>query len=155
MHAREVMTTKLIMVKPEQTRQQVAQLLAQHRISGLPVIDDQNVLIGIVSEYDVLSREGRTVGDIMTEDIISVGPDTDLEDVKHIFIHKNIRRVPVLDHGRLVGIVSRADLVREVATRWVCYVCGETVHSETMPERCPRCDAPGVNIPTEVAPPGS
>ena len=155
MHAREVMTTNLITVTAQQTRQQAAQLLAQHRISGLPVVDDRNTLIGIVSEYDVLSREGQTVGDIMTEDIISVGPATDLEEVRHIFIHNNIRRVPVLDHGHLVGIVSRADLVREVATRWVCYVCGETMHSETMPARCPRCDAPGVSTPTELAPPGS
>ena len=82
-------------------------------------------------------------------------PQTDLEEVSHILVHERIKRLPVLDQGRLLGIVSRADLVREVALRWVCPVCGEVVRSEQQPERCPRCGANNVPASLEPVPPGS
>jgi CBS domain-containing protein len=155
MKAEDVMTTRVITVTENQTKQQAARLLAQHRISGLPVINNDHVVVGVVTEYDVISKEGQTVGDIMTRGVISVTPDTDLEDVGHILVHERIKRLPVLDAGRLVGIVSRADLVREVALRWVCPVCGEVVHSEQQPERCPRCGAKNVPVSFEPTAPGS
>ena len=155
MKAEDVMTTKVITVTENQTKQQAARLLAQHRISGLPVINNDHVVVGVVTEYDVISKEGQTVGEIMTRGVISVTPDTDLEDVGHILVHERIKRLPVLDSGRLVGIVSRADLVREVALRWVCPVCGEVIHSEQQPELCPRCGAKQVAASVEPAPPGS
>ena len=155
MKAEDVMTTRVITVTENQTKQQAARLLAQHRISGLPVINNEHVVVGVVTEYDVISKEGQTVGEIMTRGVISVTPDTDLEDVGHILVHERIKRLPVLDSGRLVGIVSRADLVREVALRWVCPVCGEVVHSEQQPERCPRCGAKNVPASFEPTAPGS
>ena len=155
MKAEDVMTTRVITVTENQTKQQAARLLAQHRISGLPVINKDQVVVGVVTEYDVISKEGQTVGEIMTRGVISVTPDTDLEDVGQILVHERIKRLPVLDHGRLVGIVSRADLVREVALRWMCPVCGEVVHSEEQPERCPRCGASSVPASFEPVPPGS
>ncbi|MFL5625437.1 MAG: CBS domain-containing protein [Ktedonobacteraceae bacterium] len=155
MNVKEVMTTNVITVRVDQTRQEAARLLSQHRISGFPVIDNNGVLLGIVTEYDIISKEGRTVGDIMTHDIISVSADTDLEEVRHILVHERIRRLPVIDQGRLIGIVSRADLVREVATRWVCEVCGEVAHSEDQPASCSRCGARGVAESPEPVPPGS
>ena len=155
MKAEDVMTTRVITVTENQTKQQAARLLTQHRISGLPVVNDDNVVVGVVTEYDVISKEGQTVGDIMSRGVISVTPDTDLEDVGAMLVHERIKRLPVLDQGRLVGIVSRADLVREVAMRWVCSVCGEVVHSEKQPERCPRCGAKNVPASFESAPPGS
>jgi CBS domain-containing protein/rubredoxin len=155
MRARDVMTTTVITVTESQTKQQAARLLAQHRISGLPVVNDDNVVVGVVTEYDVISKDGQTVGEIMTRGVISITPDTDLEEVSHILVNERIKRLPVLDQGRLLGIVSRADLVREVAQRWVCYVCGEVVHSEKQPERCPRCGASGVPASFESVPPGS
>ena len=155
MKAEEVMTTRVITVTADQTKQEAARLLAQHRISGLPVVNQDYVVVGVVTEYDVISKEGRTVGDIMTSGVISITPDTDLEDVSHILVHERIKRLPVLDKGRLVGIVSRADLVREVALNWVCPVCGEVVRSETQPERCPRCGASNVPASIESAVPGS
>src|SRR5439155_10696704 len=130
MKAKDVMTTRVITVTENQTKQQAARLLAQHRISGLPVVNDDNVVVGVVTEYDVISKEGQTVGEIMTRGVVSVTPDTDLEEVGHILVNERIKRLPVLDQGRLVGIVSRAVLVREVALHWVCPVCGEVVHSE-------------------------
>ncbi len=155
MKAEDVMTTRVITVTENQTKQQAARLLADHRISGLPVVNANNVVVGVVTEYDVISKEGQTVGEIMTRGVISVTPDTDLEDVGHILVHERIKRLPVLDSGRLVGIVSRADLVREVAMRWICPVCGEVVHSEQQPQRCPRCGAKNVPASFEQAAPGS
>jgi CBS domain-containing protein len=155
MKAEDVMTTKVITVTENQTKQQAAHLLSQHRISGLPVVNIDHVVVGVVTEYDVIGKEGQTVGEIMTRGVISVTPDTDLEEVSHILVHKRIKRLPVIDQGRLLGIVSRADLVREVAMRWVCPVCGEEVHSEEQPELCPRCGARNVPASFEPVPPGS
>jgi|SRR5579863_2609223 len=155
MKTEDIMTTKVITVTENQTKQQAARLLSQHRISGLPVVNADQVVVGMVTEYDVMSKEGQTVGEIMTRGVISVTPDTDLDEVSHLLVHERIKRLPVLDQGRLVGIVSRADLVREVALRWVCHVCGEVVHSEEPPQQCPRCGARSVPASFEPAAPGS
>ena len=155
MKVEDVMTTRVITVTEQHTKQQAAQLLAQHRISGLPVVNAEGVVVGVVTEYDVIGKEGQTVGEIMTRGVVSVTPDTDLEEVGHILVNERIKRLPVLDQGRLVGIVSRADLVREVALHWVCPVCGEVVHSEEQPEHCPRCEAKNVPRSFEPAAPGS
>jgi CBS domain-containing protein len=155
MKAEDVMTTKVVTVREDQTKQHAARLLSQHRISGLPVVNADNVVVGVVTEYDVISKKGRTVGEIMTRGVISITPDTDLEEVSHILVHERIKRLPVLHQGRLLGIVSRADLVREVALQWICPVCGEEIRSEEQPERCPRCGASNVPKSAEPVPPGS
>ena len=84
-------------------------------------------MIGLVSEFDLLAKPGGTAADVMTTAVISVSEDTDVEDVRHLLIDRRIRRVPVLRGGRLVGIVSRGDVVALLATEWVCQVCGESV----------------------------
>lgn len=155
MKVEDVMTTEVITVPEHETKQQAARLLSQHRISGLPVVNDDNTVVGVVTEYDVIGKEGRTVGDIMTRSVISVTPDTDLDEVSRILVHERIKRLIVLDQGRLAGIISRADLVKEIAMRWVCHVCGEVTHTEREPEVCPRCGASEVVASTEAAPPGS
>ena len=154
MNVNDVMTTNVITVTENQTKQQAARLLSEHRISGLPVVNDRSV-VGVVSEFDVIGKEGLTVGEIMSRGVISVTPDTDLEEASRILVHERIKRLLVLDQGRLIGIVSRADLVRELATRWVCHVCGEMIHSDEQPEQCPRCEARIVPASSEQAPPGS
>jgi CBS domain-containing protein len=153
--AEDVMTTRVVTITEDQSKQQAARLLSQHRISGLPVVNADQVVVGVVTEYDVIGKEGQTVGEIMTRGVISVTPDTELEEVSHLLVHERIKRLPVLVKGKLVGIVSRADLVREVALRWVCPVCGEMVHSEEQPERCPRCGAQQVAASFEAQSPGS
>jgi CBS domain-containing protein len=155
MKAEDVMTTRVVTVTEHQSKQEAARLLSHYRISGLPVVNDDNMVVGVVTEYDVISKEGKTVGAIMTRGVISVTPDTDLEEVRHILVHEHIKRLPVLEQGRLLGIVSRADLVREVAMHWVCNICGEVIHSEEQPERCPRCGASKVPAAFESEPPGS
>ncbi len=96
MKAEDVMTTSVIMVTEHQAKQQAARLLSQHRIRGLPVVNDDKVVVGLVTEYDVMSKEGQTVGEIMTRGVISVTQDTDLEEVSHLFVHERISRLPVL-----------------------------------------------------------
>lgn len=155
MNVVDVMTTNVITITEQQSKQQAARLLSQHRISGLPVVNDEHVVVGVVTEYDVISKKGQTVGEIMTRGVISVTPATDLDEVSHLLVHERIKRVPVLDQGKLVGIVSRADLVREVATRWICPVCGEMMHSEVQPERCQCCGSTQVAAAFEQQSPGS
>jgi CBS domain-containing protein len=151
---RDVMTREVITVKEDRTKQQAARLLSEHRISGLPVINEANMLVGVVTEYDVIAKEGRHVHDIMTRGVISVTEDTDLEEVSRILIHERIKRLPVLDQGHIVGIISRADLVKEVATRWVCPVCGEVMHSQFPPEHCSRCGTTDIATLEEPIAPG-
>ena len=96
MKAEDVMTTRVITVTENQTKQQAARLLSQHRISGLPVINADNVVVGVVTEYDIISKEGQSVGDIMSHGVISVTPETDLEEVSHILVHERIKRLPLI-----------------------------------------------------------
>jgi CBS domain-containing protein len=154
MQVREVMTTQVITVKEDQTKQQAARLLSQHHISGLPVVNDDNMVVGVVTNYDVIAKQERLVKDIMTRGVISVSADTDLEEVARILVHQRIRRLIVLDQGHLLGVVSRGDLVKEVATRWACPVCGEVTHSLLAPEQCIRCGSPDIAT-LEYPTPGS
>ena len=71
----DVMTTDVITITTQQTKQQAARLLSQHRISGLPVVTEEQIVVGVVTEFDVISKEGQTVGEIMTRGVISVTPD--------------------------------------------------------------------------------
>jgi len=149
MRAMDVMTTNVITVGPETSVQDVAKLLSERSISGVPVVDTQNRLVGIVSEGDLLHRvetgterraqrrrrswwldtigsdeelarnyvksHGRTAKDVMTSDVISVSDTSELADIANLLETKRIKRVPVVRDGKLVGIVSRANLVRALA----------------------------------------
>jgi len=152
MRAMDVMTPDVITVDPDTSVQAVAKLLSERGISGVPVVDAADQLVGIVSEGDLLHRvetgtdrrperltgrrrswwldtiasddelardyaksHGRTAKDVMTRDVISVTDTTELADVAMLLATKRIKRVPVLRDGRLVGIVSRANLVRALA----------------------------------------
>ena len=148
MRAIDVMTTGVITVDPDTSVQAVAKLLSERGISGVPVVDTADRLVGIVSEGDLLHRvetgtervagrrrswwldtiasdqelardyiksHGRTAKDVMTREVISVTETTDLADVAMLLDTKRIKRVPVLRDGKLVGIVSRANLVRALA----------------------------------------
>ncbi len=117
----------------------IAELLRAKGISGVPVVDAAGTLLGLVSEFDLLAKTGSTAADVMTSNVISVSADTPIADVRHLLVDRHIRRVPVVVHGELVGIVSRGDVVALLATEWVCQVCGEAVRGDHPPEACPRC----------------
>ena len=148
MRAMDVMTTNVITVEPDTAVQELATLLSDRGISGVPVLDRDNRLVGVVSEGDLLHRaetgterrtqrrrsrwldnfasdqeaardyvkaHGRTVREIMTRDVISVSDTTELADIATLLETRRIRRVPVVRDGQLIGIISRANLVRALA----------------------------------------
>ncbi len=160
MRARDVMTTHVITVGPDATIQEVAQLLLKHRFSAVPVVDRQGELVGIVSEGDLLRRaevgtdrrrawwlrlltgaetlaadyvksHSRKASDVMTKRVITATSDTPLSKIATLLERNSIKRVPVVDEGKLVGIVTRANLVQAFAT----------MHKEAAPEVAPNDSA--------------
>jgi CBS domain-containing protein len=112
------MTTKVYTILPEASAQEAAQLLTQKRISGLPVVNPDGRIIGIVTEADIISkvnREGLRVADIMSHEVITVDEETSVSEIASLLSRRQIKRVPVVHNGTLVGIVSRADIVHAVA----------------------------------------
>jgi CBS domain-containing protein len=136
----EIMTRDVVTVTPAAGVDEVARILREHGFGGLPVVDDQGIMIGMVSEFDVISRRGRTVEEIMSRGAISVGDEASAEQVTSLMGLHGIRRVPVVRDGRLVGIVSRSDLLRLYGNvRWSCVNCGDFERGFSRPEKCARC----------------
>lgn len=133
------MTAPVVSVAADTPVGKIAQVLRQHGISGVPVTDSAGSVIGMVSGYDLLARSGSAARDVMTAAVVSVTEGTGVEEVRHLLVNRQIRRIPVLAGGRLVGIISRGDLVSLMATEWACAVCGETVRGGRRPDRCPKC----------------
>jgi CBS domain-containing protein len=117
--AGDVMTAEVITVTPETPVTEVVRILAEQGISGVPVVSEGGAVLGIVSEGDILeARPHRAlVKAIMTTGVTAVSVDEALPEVASLLISKRIHRVPVLRDGRLVGIITRADLVRAMAAR--------------------------------------
>lgn len=154
MKVKDIMTTPVITAGVDAPVGDVANLLHKHRISAVPIVDHNGAVVGLISEFDLIARSGKTAKDIMTTGVISVTEDTDVDDVKHLLVDRRIRRVPVLAGQQLVGIVSRSDIVALLAMEWVCEVCGESVRSDQPPEECPRCHAPSDRFVHQEQSPG-
>jgi CBS domain-containing protein len=145
MRVSDVMTSNVISVTPEMTVQEVARIFVDNSISGAPVLNSDGHIAGMISEGDLLRRseigtderprtswldiwsashEARDyvkthaakVRDVMTTEVVTVQPDTPLSEVASILETRRIKRVPVTEAGRLVGIVSRANLVQALAS---------------------------------------
>ena len=145
MQARDVMTTHVVTVQPDTTVQNIAGLLLERRISAVPVVDRDGRVVGIVSEGDLMRRpesgnerhtswwlelwsprdqrvreylksHGLHAQDIMTQNVITVAEDASLQQIATLLEGHRIKRVPVLRDGKLVGIVSRANLLQALAT---------------------------------------
>ncbi len=110
--ARDIMSTTLHTVTMQTTLYDLANLLASKHISGTPVLSDDGAVIGIVTEADLISKAGATVGDIMTRSVSSVTEDTPVREIAHLLSEKDVKRVPVMRGAKLVGMVSRGDIVR-------------------------------------------
>lgn len=118
MIASDIMTRKVYTIHPEASAQEAAQLLFQYRISGLPVVSADNKIIGMVTEADIISkvhREGMRVADIMSHAVISITEETPVGEIAMLLTERKIKRVPVIAGEKLVGIVSRGDIVHAVA----------------------------------------
>jgi CBS-domain-containing membrane protein len=144
MNAQEAMTRDVITVGPRATVGEIAGLLVRHRISAVPVVSDDKRIVGIVSQTDLghrsetgtekrrkwwleifadadtkareyIKSHGLTAQDVMSRVVISVPMDADLSEVADVLDTHRIRQVPVVEDGRLVGMISRSDLVRKLA----------------------------------------
>ncbi len=138
-----LMTKDVVTVKRDTDLQEAARRLSGLRISGMPVVDDEDRVIGIISEADILSltglkrehtfkdivrhilgeplprrKEGSRVGDVMSAPVITARADDDIRKVAAILDERRIKRLPVVDEeGKLVGIISRADIVRAIGRK--------------------------------------
>jgi CBS domain-containing protein len=146
MNAADIMARPVVSVTPEATVADVARLMLDNRISGLPVIDRSGALVGIISEGDLLRRaetgtirrrprwlefisapgrlakdyaeaHANRVADVMTGAVVTIGPDAPLQEIVDVMERRRVKRLPVVDAGRVVGIVTRADLVRAFVDR--------------------------------------
>lgn len=115
---KDIMTDAVVVVGPNATIDEAISALLDHGVSGLPVVDEMGWLLGVVSEYDIIDlvytadMENTRVGDYMTREVRTLGPTASLDEAANIFCEKRIRRIPIVDHGRLLGIVARRDLIR-------------------------------------------
>lgn len=125
--AKDIMVSDgLITLRADHTLRDAIKVMLQRRISGAPVVENDMHLIGILSEHDCLrviaagAYEGdpasgaRTVGELMSKDVVTIEPDLNLYAVAHLFITRKLRRLPVVDRGRVVGQVSRRDVLKAV-----------------------------------------
>lgn len=180
MKAKDVMTTRVVAVVSDMPVSAIASLLLDRHISAVPVIDEERRILGIVSEGDLIRRgktterrswwlatygdakalarefvktHGLYATDVMTREVVTVTEDTPVSTIAELLEQKGIKRVPVVRHGRLVGIVSRADLLRGLATRGLQPRTPEAQDDETIQahlmevlEREPWADATFLSI---------
>lgn len=146
MQAKDIMSTRVVTVRGATPVSEIAGLLFKLHISAVPVVDEKDSLVGIVSEGDLIRRQeigtearagswwlnlltdnselardyvkthGKTAADVMTTGVITVQEDTPLREIAEILEKKHIKRVPVVRDGALVGIVSRANIVQQLAS---------------------------------------
>lgn len=145
MKASDIMATSVVTVTPDTSVQDVAEILLKNRISGVPVVDPEGRPIGIVSEGDLFRRaesgtgherswwlkllmgretlaaefvkeHARRVADVMTRELVTAAPDTPVAEIASLLERHRIKRVPIVQGGRLVGLVSRANLLHALAT---------------------------------------
>jgi CBS-domain-containing membrane protein len=145
MNAVDVMVRDVVTISPDADVAEAAKLLIEHDISALPVVDDDGSVIGMISEADLLRREeigtekqrpwwleaimpgtalaadfakshGQRVSEVMSSDVISATEETSLAEIAAILERNRIKRVPIMENGKLVGIVSRANLVQALAS---------------------------------------
>lgn len=119
MIASDIMTRRVHTTTPQASVQEVAQLLYRERISGVPVIDKSSgQIIGMITEADIIrniDRDDLKVAEVMSRHLFVVDEDTPVSEIAALLSERRIKRVPVVQEGRVVGIVSRADIVQAVA----------------------------------------
>jgi len=150
---KEVMTTNVITFREDTPVEEIALTLSSKRITGGPVIGADGHVVGIVSEVDVFSKKGAVARDIMSQRVISVTEETGIDEAARLLIGERIRRVPVIRGGKMVGLLSRSDVLEFFAkTRWTCKVCGWWERSLEKPARCYSCSSADLQL--ERADPG-
>ncbi len=159
MNAKELMTKDLVTCGPSMLIDDAARRMLDRRISGMPVVDENGFVLGVLSEVDIITRQPTqlTVGEVMTRAVISAHEDTSIERVAAQLAQHRIKRLPVTREGVLVGIITRSDLVRAMAAPasvaaeplshhhggaliWRCTKCGHIEpRRDPLPDCCPHC----------------
>ncbi len=146
MNVSELMTRPVLTVDEDTPVSEIARLMLDHKISGLPVVDRAGRLVGIVTESDLVVQNanvhfptflqildariyltstrhfeeelrralGTTAADVMTREVKTVKPDDDVSVAATLMVDERVNPIPVVDHGRLVGIISRSDIIRHI-----------------------------------------
>jgi CBS domain-containing protein len=120
--AAQVMNTDIVTTTPDLLLTDAIQLMLDHSISSLPVVDEDGMLLGFITEYDIINfaisgEADRTrVKEAMAlpNKVVSFSPETDLETMANCFVTQRIHRVPIISNGKVVGMVSRRDILREI-----------------------------------------
>lgn len=145
--ARDIMTREVVTIRRDASVEELAKLLEEHRISGVPVLDQTGALVGVVTQSDLVQRSrdlelppalnildfhlflempshfkkrlekllGNKVEDVMAADPVSIAPDTPVNEIASLMADKTVHTLPVLEKGKLVGIVGKLDLIRGIA----------------------------------------
>jgi CBS domain-containing protein len=125
LQAKEIMTKDVVCIKKDMPVVDAIRLMAKNNITGIPVVDEDNTLIGILSEQDVLrlfhtyeDEKDRTVYDFMTQPAVHFEQEEPLIDVCYCLRDNAIRRVPVTSNGKVVGVISRSDILKCILKLW-------------------------------------
>ncbi len=125
LEAKDVMTKKVICIGKDTPIVEAIRLMANKNVTGIPIVEDDMTLIGILSEQDVLrlfhtfdEEKSRTVNDFMTQPAVHFEQDERLLDVCYCLRDNSIRRVPVTSNGKVVGVVSRSDIIKCILWQW-------------------------------------
>jgi CBS domain-containing protein len=118
MLVRNRMSRPVVTVRQDADFQKALALMQEKKLRRLPVVDDDGRLVGIVVERDLLVAAMRylqsrvEIGDVMTRNVVSVGPDSDLNEVARTMLERKIGGLPVVEQGRLVGIITESDIFK-------------------------------------------
>ncbi len=167
MNAIDVMVSAVLTIKPEDTVAKAVDLFIKHDISALPVVDNNGTVVGVISEADLVHRKeigtevqrrwwleavtpssilakefakshGRRVDEVMSTHVISASEDTPLAEIASILERHRIKRVPILRDGKLIGVVSRSNLIQALASRQI--VTDLDTDAPTMKDRAIRLE---------------
>ena len=120
MNVSALMTRDPVCVPPDMPVYEAMKLLVENQVTGLPVVDDQQGLVGVITEKDMLRLlyeqdvRDSAVRDFMTSEVVAFSTSDSVVDVCECLIQNNFRRVPIVENGKLAGIVSRGDVIRYI-----------------------------------------
>lgn len=138
--ARDVMLTDVPTTTADTPIAEVIAILEARDTGGLPVVDGDRQLIGMVTEYDIISKRGVTAGSIMSRGVITVQEHAPVGDLIELMGLHGVRQLPVVREGQLIGIVTRRELMRQYArTIWMCEQCGAEAPGLLRPLSCSSC----------------
>lgn len=145
--ARDVMITDVPTTTVDTPVSAVIAVLESNDLGGMPVLDDERKLVGMVTEYDIISKRGHTAGGIMSRGVITVQETAPLAELIELMGLHGVRQLPVVRDGQLSGIVTRRELMRRYArTIWICEQCGTEEPGLLRPLKCPNCEGAAFRV---------